>query len=393
MEDSDEYGIFLRSRTDKTYVGPSFPALDGKRLRIANKYVEGGSGYEYATVKDELVLRATPGGRFQIKATFIQDDRSFQTVTIQKFTGSGRTREHFTFLPAEINTLIKFLSNIKRINFPNEGKINLADSEFEELLLSPDQMKRLAHDNQELIAALARTEITTEDIVALGYRRRQLRIFDKLLNEPRYFEAALRKHPKGPEDVWQKFFEANPWIFGCGLSLILFGPLDGRKLEQTVRGFSVTGPGKRVDALLKSHALLSTTCFVEVKRHDTELISASTYRSGIWQPSVELSGAVAQIQGTISAALEQWQTRETVSAVSGEPTGETLFTIEPRSFVICGSLAEFKTEHGINERKFRSFELYRRNLLRPEIITFDELFERARFIVETDSGNDVPTQP
>lgn len=31
-----------------------------------------------------------------------------------------------------------------------------------------------------------------------------------------------------------------------------------------------------------------------------------------------------------------------------------------------------------------TFELYRRNLYNPEIITFDELLERARFIVASD---------
>jgi Shedu protein SduA, C-terminal len=384
MDDADKHTIFLRSKIDKTYVGPSFPTFNGRRLRIANKYIDGGEGYEFATVKDEVVLRSTPAGRFQIKATFVEDDRSFQTVTIQKFTGRGRACEYFTFRPAEIATLLKFLSDIKRIHFPNEGKINITDADLEELLLTSDQMRRLAIDNQELLAALARTEITSEDIVALGYRRKQLRIFQRLLTDPSYFEAALRKHSKGPEDVWQRFFETNPWIFGCGLSLIYFGPLDERKLEQTVRGFDLTGPGKRVDALLKSHAMLSTTCFVEIKRHDTKLVAESSYRAGVWQPSNELSGAVAQIQGTVSAALEQWQARETITTADGEPTGETLFTTEPRSFVICGRLGEFQVEHGINDRKFRSFELYRRNLIRPEIVTFDELYERARFIVEAE---------
>ncbi|WP_339032932.1 Shedu immune nuclease family protein [Bradyrhizobium symbiodeficiens] len=123
-----------------------------------------------------------------------------------------------------------------------------------------------------------------------------MRIFKRLLTEPSYFEEALRQHPKGPEDVWQKFFEANPWIFGCGLSLISFGPLDERKLEQAVRGFDLTGPGKRVDALLKSRAILSTTCFVEIKRHNTDLVAESSYRAGVWQPSKQLSGAVAQIR-------------------------------------------------------------------------------------------------
>ena len=134
MDEADEYTIFQRSRTDKTYVGPSFPTLNGRRLRIANKCIDGGEGYEYAVVKDEIVLRATPGGRFQIKATFVEDDRSFQTVTIQKFTGAGRAREYFTLLPGEIAALLKFLSNIKRIHFPNEGKINVTDADLDRVV-------------------------------------------------------------------------------------------------------------------------------------------------------------------------------------------------------------------------------------------------------------------
>jgi len=35
----------------------------------------------------------------------------------------------------------------------------------------------------------------------------------------------------------------------------------------------------------------------------------------------------------------------------------------------------------VNEAQLRSFELYRRNLHQPEVITFDELYERARHIV------------
>jgi hypothetical protein len=31
-----------------------------------------------------------------------------------------------------------------------------------------------------------------------------------------------------------------------------------------------------------------------------------------------------------------------------------------------------------------SFELYRRNILNPEIVTYDELLERARFMVAMD---------
>ncbi|MGO8575141.1 Shedu immune nuclease family protein [Rhizobium leguminosarum] len=352
-------------------------------MRIANKFVDGKGGFEFATVKGEAVLRETSGGRFQIKATFIEDDRSFKTVTIQRFSENGAQRPHFTFLPEEVTTLLKFLADVKRLHFPNAGSVNATDIDLEDLLLSPDQARKVMSANPALLAALARTEITDEDIIALGYRKQQLGIFKRLLDDADYFAGEARRNPKGGEQVWQNFFEANPWIFGYGLSMIHFGPLDSRKLEQTVRGSSVWGRGKRVDALLISSARISTACFVEIKRHDTELLTADAYRGDIWQPSKELTGAIAQVQGTVAAALDQLGLQQSIDDENGNPTGEVLFSTEPRSFVIAGTLDEFASPHGINARKFRSFELFRRNLLKPEVVTFDELYERAALIVAT----------
>lgn len=45
------------------------------------------------------------------------------------------------------------------------------------------------------------------------------------------------------------------------------------------------------------------------------------------------------------------------------------------------------TVNGVNEEQFVSFELFRRQLTAPEIITFDELYERARFIVESSDAH------
>lgn len=66
----------------------------------------------------------------------------------------------------------------------------------------------------------------------------------------------------------------------------------------------------------------------------------------------------------------------------GNPTGEDAYAYMPKSFLIVGCLREFVTEHGVNEERYRSFELFRRNTASPDIITFDELYERACFIVQ-----------
>ena len=61
--------------------------------------------------------------------------------------------------------------------------------------------------------------------------------------------------------------------------------------------------------------------------------------------------------------------------------------VQPKAILVVGSLTEFEAEQRrINKEKFRSFELFRANTASPEIITFDELYERCRFIVE--SGDD-----
>ena len=50
--------------------------------------------------------------------------------------------------------------------------------------------------------------------------------------------------------------------------------------------------------------------------------------------------------------------------------------------MLAGTLSQFETDHGINEEMFASFELYRQQTTGIEILTYDELYERARFIVE-----------
>jgi hypothetical protein len=48
------------------------------------------------------------------------------------------------------------------------------------------------------------------------------------------------------------------------------------------------------------------------------------------------------------------------------------------------TLSRFVGDHGGHDpARFRSFERYRRNLVEPEVVTFDELLARAEWLVET----------
>lgn len=191
------------------------------------------------------------------------------------------------------------------------------------------------------------------------------------------------QNKKKDEDVWQYFFEKNSWIFGYGLNYIFNTPLKGKKLEQIVSGFNFNSSGKRVDALMKTRGLICSLCFGEIKKHITPLLKEveSPYRSESWAISHELAGGLAQLQKSIQKSIKEISTHIMIKDKCGNPTGEQLFVYQPKSFLIIGSLSQFETSNGINEEKYSSFELFRKSITNTEIITFDEVFERAKFIV------------
>jgi hypothetical protein len=65
----------------------------------------------------------------------------------------------------------------------------------------------------------------------------------------------------------------------------------------------------------------------------------------------------------------------------GTPTGVEYSSSRPRQVLLIGSLAEFVTDGRINGEKMESFELYRRSITEIEVLTFDELYERTKFII------------
>jgi hypothetical protein len=384
IDEYDERSMFFERRTDKAIVSKSFPDGLGRKLRIASHIVEGEPGLRFATVKDEMVLRETPAGRYEIKATFLEDDRSILRLIIQRYSNKNgpRDKQYFTFVGREIETLINFVAGVKTVPMGGAAKFHLSDEDLRNIVLDQGQARRIFAKNLELFLDLAQQEDVTRDLVAIGYRRKQLQRFEALLHDANYFASEQKRIQCGPENVWQKFFEENTWIFGYGLSYQFVSELDQRKLEQIVRGRDLTMAGKRIDALMKTRGIISSLCFVEIKRHDTALLGSEQYRPDVWPPSSDLIGGVSYVQTTVQNAIETLGRKLMPRDDHGDPTGEELFNIEPRSYLVIGSLGQFQADGGNNEPKFRSFELYRRHILRPEIITFDELFDRARFIVE-----------
>lgn len=370
----------------KTYISPQLAdfADPARKVRIATKLIENPQSYAFAKIKDEIVLRHKDNAKTCITAKFFEDDRNMFVLSIQGYTvATGKPHNaSFSFIGDEIDKLVEFLHHIQAMPLEGKGAKRITDEALRRLVLSNTQAQTIFQDNQELFAEVIRSAITKDDVIAVGYRKRQLQTFKRLLEDPASFEEVkLKKHCKD-EAVWQKFFEKNPWIFGYGLSYLYLSSLDDKKLEQVVHGHTVSEHGKRVDALLRTRGVISSLCFAEIKTHKTRLLQDRPYRSGCWAPSDELAGGVSQVQGTVAMATDSLRHKLSLTDEMGNPTGEEAFNYTPKAFMVIGSLEEFTTDRGVNQERYRSFELFRQNTSSPEIITFDELYERARFIVQ-----------
>ncbi|HRH40751.1 MAG TPA: DUF4263 domain-containing protein [Pyrinomonadaceae bacterium] len=391
FEEPTEFDFFQNKKTNKIYISRSFSELDStESARFASKVIDSEGTHKFLKQVGEVILQISNGERYEIKALFYEDSREIKTFTIQKFIrNSGKPFDpekpnSFTFSGDEIKVLVDFIHSIPNLDLLNPNKIRIDDEILRELILSKEQAANIFNNNRNTFEELFKNEISISDITQLAYKRDQLKYFKKLLKDEKFFESEKADaEAKGDEQVWQNFFEKNTWILGYGLDYIFNTPLEGKKLEQVVTGYNTFGAGKRVDALMKTRGIINSLCFCEIKTHNTQLLKKvkNCYRPEVWAISEELAGGVAQIQKTVQKSIKQIATKTQIKDDEGNLTGEEVFLYNPKSFLVIGSLKEFKGSLGTNEDKFSSFEIFRQNVFNREIITFDELYERAKFII------------
>lgn len=174
------------------------------------------------------------------------------------------------------------------------------------------------------------------------------------------------------EGEWQAYFSQNEWIFGHGLAYCFLEPVNE---QPRYGGITVSGTGgQRGDYLLATKADVSFTVLVEIKRPDTFLLSPQKYRNKVFNLSVDLTGGVSQLQSNCRTwtldGSRQEENRESLNAAG-------IYTYEPKGILVIGRTSELAND--INKKA--TFELFRRNLHNPEVITYDELLMRAKYLL------------
>jgi hypothetical protein len=193
-------------------------------------------------------------------------------------------------------------------------------------------------------------------------RRRRLAVakFEEELQQERWSELD-----------WEKFFQANQWIFGLGLRFQVLSVLQN---QANYGGADLSRRGEQKgEFLMTTEADQRFTVLVEIKRPDTRFFSGGpSYRNGVPGFDPGFTNAISQVQVNTHTWEVEGSRRERDAA---QLASANIRTVSPRSILVCGHTYELDD---LDKRK--AFELFRCELAAPEIVTFDELLARARFI-------------
>lgn len=375
---------FSRGHVYQDHQGKDKPPMRyvAKDVRLATPNIT----YQYVNVKGKQVLRETPAGRKNLKATFFETpDRYISGLSLNFFTdktGSLHESGSVSLWGEEIQSLLGFIETMKRVKLPGPSKLVVEPGALDHpQFVSDTDVAQALRDKPELLQQILENPDLDKDVKAIGFWRNSLKEFEKLLNDEAHFVSRQKLTSRNSaEQVWQEFFEKNKWIFGYGLLYIsTVGVLD-EKLEQSLQSGSIFGSGSRPDAVMRTRGAMSTLCLAEIKTHSVQLL-AGEKRGGSFLISKELNDAVSQCQTSVSVAEERIHQHFRPVDKQGFPASDAIFNYRPRSILVIGNLSEFMNENGVSVERFRTFEMYRRSLVSPEIITYDELYDRARSLV------------
>lgn len=236
----------------------------------------------------------------------------------------------------------------------------ITNAKIEEVLSFIESLPK--EKKTDILELFGSQHLTNEDINILLGRKKSLEIFELHL-----------KNLDWEEKEWQQFFEENSWIFGYGLN---YQYLKILQREGHISNVDLNGKNEVIIDFLMASS--NFTILVELKRPDTPLFGTQIERSETWKLSTDLHSALSQIL----AQKAEWQLKSESENYDSNNKLIKQKTVDPKTILIIGSSNQYSGEENkVNKIKSRTFELFRRNSRNIDIITYDELYARAYYIV------------
>jgi len=283
------------------------------------------------------------------------------------YNNSGQTKFTCTLTLEELQGLFAHLSAYSVIVDPSKSRTG----RFVEIAASPDDIEAALKllESKKLVPIL-------KDLVAKRLSHSDVNTILGRKEALEAFRVNLRNEVLTERD-WEAFFKDNDWIFGYGLRYRYLRIL---QTQAHVSSTNLEGKGSVISDVLVADPMF--TKLVELKRPDTPLFRKDRNRADAWGLSKDLFDSVSQIL----AQQANWEVKGRSTNYSNSGKRIEQDTIDVDCILVFGSLAEVEGSEEEVAIKKRTFELFRRNLRNLEIVTYDELLDRAEFIVEGSTG-------
>lgn len=386
MSNESEYEFYKLRKEGKTYISKvfAFNTRNMTPVRQVKMVIEGSDSVHLGEIEGAMCLRLTGNKRkTQVSALVTQDDKMVKRLTLQSFKAFGGDwinsveKDEFTFRSDELTRLLEFLSQIEFIDLSNEQNFQIEDISTETgpkaVIDASDtevlgRIKAMTEGQRNSLLQALHHSLTDEDINILLGRRQGLAQYEEHMRLRDWHEAQ-----------WQDFFEREQWVFGYGLDYRIMRQFER---EMTVgRGGTDNQDKPTVDFLM---SFTDYTVLVEIKKPDTPIFKANRGgRAGTWEFSSEFMSAVSQIIEQKAEWLSFAETAEHYNKAGTEVLKAR--TKNAKSILVIGSRDEFLRAGGPRATNIMrdTFELFRLDTRSIDIVTFDELLERARFIAQS----------
>ena len=386
MSDESEFEYFKLRKASKTYISKLFTydANDTERKRQVRMVLEEGDQLRLGEIEGALCLRLTGTKRkTQVTAIVTQDEKAIRRITLQTFKSRAGDwieaidKDEFTFRAEEFERLLRFLRQIEFIDFSNESNFQIEDISTRagpKAIIDAsdrsivDRVKAMSDTQRSTLLNSLQPSLTNEEINLLLGRKKGLDEFECHIIDNAWDEKA-----------WQDFFDRNQWVFGYGLDYRVMKTFDR---EMTIGAGGTDNQNKPVIDFLMTFK--DYTVLVEIKTPTTDIFKARRGgRAGTWDFSPNFVSAISQIVEQKAEWLSFAQTGDHFNKLGNEKLAAR--TRNAKSILVIGSTEEFSRSGNARDASIMSdtFELFRREHQSIDILTFDELLERARFITRS----------
>lgn len=335
-----EADIINNKKAGMVYVA-DFGNASGKYISIT----------EYATPGVDAEIRISP--RICLRITYLQNDEGgkISGVEIAKVNGDKIEKIHFSTLDFErILQLLHVFSELDLKSVANRS-ILLEESIIGDAREVQRFLGLIAADpaGRSKITEIAKNLglIDVGDIDYVVQRKSAVAHFDQLLNSGEAFEEYKKKlGVRKNEEVWQKFFEANPWILGSDF----VGILDERVIDEENK---TDIPVRDYDGFVN---------IIELKLPGASFWTAENV------PTADLTKAIMQCARYVTEMERRMNDKKKTDAL-----GATI--LKPRITLIYGCSRDWTQEQK------EQFKILNSSFHDIAILSYDHVLERAKKII------------